>query len=179
MPHSCFCLSCFTGYIGPTGTDHNEKGLSVLFPLTKEKMFYPKTFRNLPLGFCFSGKTSAASSCFLRTSSEWLNKNTTWSLIPGKKERCLLKKIVSLDSPGVIQVHCYLWSCPTLCSPRCAWEMEGPHWPQRDASLVPGSVCTRGKSGCGCIPWRPGRLPVPVCGRAAREARCPRTACRC
>lgn len=84
-----------------------------------------------------------------------------------------------LDFSSVIQVHCYLWSYPTLCSPHCAWEMEGSLWPPRDASSVLGSVCTRDKSVCGCTPWRPGPPPVPVCGRGARVDPCPRIVCHC
>lgn len=86
---------------------------------------------------------------------------------------------VLLESPGVIQVHCYLWSYPILCSPHCEWEMEGLQWPPQDASSVPGNVGTRGKCGCGCIPSQLRQLPAPVCGREVQAVQCRRTACHC
>lgn len=95
--------------------------------------------------------------------------------VPWKVERWLLGE----SRPGATQVHYYLWSCPTLCSPHCAWEKGGPRWPPPDASSVPGSAGTQGKCGCGCTPSQPGQPPVPVCGRGVQAVRCPRTACHC
>lgn len=172
MPRSCFCPSCFTQYRGPTGTDHNETDSSV-FPMTKEKI-HPRRFQNflwhkrvhsivLPLMI----KLRVAESKYHMTSDPW------------KVERWLLGKSALLESLGVIQVHYYLWSCPTLCSPHCVWEKEGPPWPLQGASSVPGSVCIQGKCGCGCNPLQPAQLPVPVCGKEVQAVRCPRTACRC
>lgn len=44
MPRSCFRLSCFTRYKGPTGTDRNETDSSVS-PMTKEKI-HPRRIQN-------------------------------------------------------------------------------------------------------------------------------------
>lgn len=98
---------------------------------------------------------------------------------PWKEERWLLGKAVLLELWGVIQVHCYLWSCPILCSPHCEWEMGGPLGPLWGASSVLGSVCTRDKCGCGCTPSRPGQPPAPVCGKGVQAVPCPRTVFRC
>lgn len=59
MPCSCFCLSSFTWYKGPTDTNHNETDSSVS-PVTKEKNS-PKENPNLTTGCCLEGKTKVSS----------------------------------------------------------------------------------------------------------------------
>lgn len=178
MPCGRFCPSCFKRYRGPTGTNHNETDSSVS-PVAKEKKITQGDSKNWlrlsPLGqntvhsivLPFENKLQMAESKYHMISDPW------------KEGRWLLWKLVHLESPGVIQVHCYLWSCPTLCSPRCAQGMGGPRWPRRDASWAPGSVDTRGKCGCGCSPSQPEQPPAPVCGRGALAVPCPRKVCRC
>lgn len=125
MPRSCLCPACFTRYKGPTGTDHNETDSSVS-PMTKEKFTQTDSKTHywlLPLGqnvhsiiLPFRIKLRMADSKYHVIFDSW--KVARW-----------LGKSVLLESLGVIQVHCYLWSCPSLCSPHCVWEKEGPQWP--------------------------------------------------
>lgn len=177
MPRSCFCLPCFTRYTGPTGTDHNETDSSV-FPMTKEKKITQWYSQNWPLAVA-SSRTKFTALPFRTKLWVAAEKNTPRDFDPWKKEMWQLGKSALLVSLGVIQVHCYLWSCPILCSPHCGWVMGGSQWPLQDASSVPGNVGTQGKCGCDCILSQPGQPPVPVCGRGVQAVQCHRTVCRC
>lgn len=177
MPHSCFCPSCFTRYRGPTGTDHNETDSSV-FAMTKKKFAQGDSNTDcwlLPLGL----ERVHSIVLPLMIKLRMVESKYHMTFDPWEVGRWLLGKSVLLESPGVIQVHCYLWFCPTLCSPHCVWEKGGPQLPLQDASSVPGSVGTQGICECGCSPSQPGQLPVPVCGKGVQAVRCPHTAYRC
>lgn len=107
----------------------------------------------------------------------WIKKGKKKYLQSLKNREVISGKAHPIGSLCIIQVHCCLWSCPTLCSPHCVWEKEVPQWPLQDAFSVPGNAGTQDKCGCGCIPLQPGPLLGPVCGRGAQAVQYPHTAC--
>lgn len=133
IPRSCFCPSCFFR-VQTANRDRPQRDRLISFSSCVGKKFSQGDSKNGLQAFACGA--NQAHSIVLPFKNKLQMAETKYRMVsdPWKQGRWLLENSVLLDFLSAIQVHCYLWSCPTLCFPRCVWEMGGPQWPLRDAS---------------------------------------------